>query len=102
MVDLLFANASVVDGTGSPAYRGSVAVTGDTLEILSGDVSAVAAGRVIDASRYVICPGFIDMHSHSDLKLLTESNHDAKIRQASPPRAWGWTGCPTLRPHPER
>ena len=71
MVDLLFANGTVIDGTGAAGYRGSVAVTGDRVQVITGDTSAVDAGRVIDASGYVICPGFIDMHSHSDLKLLT-------------------------------
>ena len=92
MVDLLFANGTIIDGTGSPRYRGSVAVTGDTLEVMTGDVSAVHAGRVIEASRYVICPGFIDMHSHSDLKLLTEPAHEAKIRQGVTTEALGMDG----------
>ncbi len=92
MVDLLFANGTVIDGTGMAGYRGSVAVTGDTVQVMTGDVSAVDAGRVIDASGYVICPGFIDMHSHSDLKLLTEPAHEAKIRQGVTTEALGMDG----------
>ena len=48
MVDLLFTNGAVIDGTGAPGYRASVAVTGDTLQIIPGDPSAVAAGRVLE------------------------------------------------------
>ena len=92
MVDLLFTNGTVIDGTGAPGYRASVAVTGDTLHIIPGDPSAVAAGRVVDAAGYVICPGFIDMHSHSDLKLLTEPAHEAKIRQGVTTEALGMDG----------
>ena len=92
MVDLLFTNGTVIDGTGAPGYRASVAVTGDTLQIIPGDPSAVAAGRIIDAAGYVICPGFIDMHSHSDLKLLTEPAHEAKIRQGVTTEALGMDG----------
>ncbi|MCE2499839.1 MAG: amidohydrolase family protein [Dehalococcoidia bacterium] len=92
MVDLLFANGTVIDGTGMAGYRGSVAVTGDTVQVMTGDVSAVDAGRVINASGYVICPGFIDMHSHSDLKLLTEPAHEAKIRQGVTTEALGMDG----------
>ncbi len=92
MVDLLFANGTVIDGTGAPAYRGSVAVTGDSVQVIAGDTSSVDAGRVIDASGYVICPGFIDMHSHSDLKLLTEPSHDAKIRQGVTSEGLGMDG----------
>ena len=92
MVDLLFASGNVIDGTGTTSYRGSVAVTGDTVQVITGDVSSVNAGRVIDASGYVICPGFIDMHSHSDLKLLTEPNHEAKIRQGVTTEGLGMDG----------
>ena len=92
MVDLLFANGTIVDGTGAPGYRGSVAVAGDSLRVITGDVSAVAAARTVDAGGYVICPGFIDMHSHSDLKLLTEPAHEAKIRQGVTTEALGMDG----------
>ena len=92
MVDLLFANGTVIDGTGSAGYRASVAVTGDTIQVISGDTSGVEAGRKIDASGYVICPGFIDMHSHSDLKLLTDPDHHPKIRQGVTTEALGMDG----------
>lgn len=92
MVDILFANGNVIDGTGAAAFRGSVAVTGDTVQVIVGDASSVDAGRVIDASGYVICPGFIDMHSHSDLKLLTEPNHEAKVRQGVTTEGLGMDG----------
>lgn len=92
MVDLLFANGTVIDGTGSAGYHASVAVTGDTVQVITGDASSVEAGRTIDASSYVICPGFIDMHSHSDLKLLTDPDHHAKIRQGVTTEALGMDG----------
>ena len=92
MVDLLFTNGTVIDGTGAPGYRASVAVTGDTLQIIPGDTAGIDAGRIVDAAGYVICPGFIDMHSHSDLKLLTEPAHEAKIRQGVTTEALGMDG----------
>lgn len=92
MVDLLFTNGTVIDGTGSAGFRASVAVTGDTLRVITGDASAAQAGRTIDASSYVICPGFIDMHSHSDLKLLTDPEHEPKIRQGVTTEALGMDG----------
>ena len=50
------------------------------------------ASRTIDASGYVVCPGFIDMHSHSDLRLLTDPAHEAKIRQGVTTEALGMDG----------
>ena len=81
-------------------FRASLAVTGDEVTIIRGDTSEVQAGRVIDASGYVVCPGFIDMHSHSELKMLSEPRHEAKVRQGVTTEALEWTGYPTLRFHP--
>jgi N-acyl-D-amino-acid deacylase len=92
MVDLLFTNAVVVDGSGAPGYHASVAVTGDTIQVVRGDPSAIDAGRTIDATGYTICPGFIDMHSHSDLMMLTDPAHEAKLRQGITTEALGMDG----------
>ena len=56
-------------------------VDGDTLEIVRADVSHLQAARKIDASGKVVCPGFIDLHSHAGLTILGEPHHDPKVRQ---------------------
>ena len=81
MLDLLIANGLVIDGTGNPGYRASVGVDGDTLRVLRGDISTVEAATTIDASGCVVCPGFIDMHAHSGLVMLSEPRHEPKVRQ---------------------
>ena len=92
MVDLLIRNGRVIDGTGETWFRAGVAVDGETIRILRGDVSSVDAARSIDASGCVVCPGFIDMHSHSDLILLSEPSHEAKVRQGVTTEALGMDG----------
>ena len=92
MVDLLIRNGRVVDGTGQTWFRASIAVSGDTVQVIRGDTSSVEAARVIDGSRHVVCPGFIDMHSHSDLMLLSNPQHDAKVRQGVTTEALGMDG----------
>ncbi|MBM3947555.1 MAG: hypothetical protein FJ312_11300 [SAR202 cluster bacterium] len=59
MFDLLTKGGMLVDGTGSAGYYAAVAVEGDTVGILRGDVSKVAAKRVLDATGRVVTPGFI-------------------------------------------
>lgn len=60
-------NASVVDGTGAPAYRANVLVKGDTIAAIDRKESAgISAVRVIDANGRTLAPGFIDMHGHGD------------------------------------
>ena len=81
MLDLLIRGGQIIDGTGSPGYYGAVGVQGDTVHILRGDVSQVETARVIDATGHVVCPGFIDMHSHGGLTILKEPRHEPKVRQ---------------------
>ena len=81
MFDLLIKNGMIIDGTGNVGFYGAVGVEGETVRILRGDVSDLQAGRVIDASGQVVCPGFIDMHAHSGLVILAEPRHEPKVRQ---------------------
>ena len=92
MPDLLIKNGRVVDGTGQTWFRAGIGVTGDEVTIIRGDTSSVQADRVIDASGYVVCPGFIDMHSHSELKMLSEPRHEPKVRQGVTTEALGMDG----------
>jgi N-acyl-D-amino-acid deacylase len=63
--DLKLVGGSVIDGSGSPAGRADVAVTGDRISAV-GDLGALAAARTIDCRGKTVTPGFIDIHSHSD------------------------------------
>ena len=81
MLDLLITGGLVVDGTGNAGYRAAVGVQGDSLRVMRGDVSDVPAARTIDAAGKVVCPGFIDVHSHSGLMLLADPAHMPKVHQ---------------------
>ncbi|MGH2355276.1 MAG: N-acyl-D-amino-acid deacylase family protein, partial [Chloroflexota bacterium] len=81
MIDLKIVGGEVVDGTGSPGYLGTVLVEGDTLYVHRGDHQAIPAARTIDATGHVVCPGFVDVHSHGGLTILREPHHLPKIRQ---------------------
>lgn len=77
----LIRSATVVDGTESPRYRADVLVDGTRIAEIAPACSAAAADRVLDATGLVLAPGFIDMHAHSDLQILTAPAHTAKISQ---------------------
>lgn len=78
--DLILRNGRIVDGTGNPWFVGDVAIKGDKI-VGVGRALAGKAKREIDAKGFVIAPGFIDMHSHSDYLLLEDGSAQSKIRQ---------------------
>ncbi|KAB2350956.1 N-acyl-D-amino-acid deacylase family protein [Actinomadura rudentiformis] len=78
MSALVIRGATVVDGTGAPGRVADVAVTDGRIEAIG---LGLAGGRIIDATGLVLAPGFIDMHAHSDLALLVEPDHLAKVSQ---------------------
>ena len=67
--DLIFDQATVVDGTGAPSYVADVAISGDRIGVI-GDLSDRAAVRRVDAKGLILSPGFIDVHTHQDNALL--------------------------------
>ena len=81
MLDLLIVNGKIIDGTGNPGYTGAVGVVGEEVQIVRGDTSTVEAAQTIDATAHVVCPGFIDLHSHTGLTIFGAPQHDPKVRQ---------------------
>jgi N-acyl-D-amino-acid deacylase len=75
MFDLIFENATIVDGSGKLRYTGDLAVTGEKIAAL-GRLSQAKAKRRIDATGRVLCPGFIDIHSHADTVVFRDNAAD--------------------------
>lgn len=88
--DLLITNAQIVDGTGGGARKGSIAIANGKIAAV-GEVSGTAA-QAIDAKGRTVAPGFIDMHSHSDMTLITDGNGQSKIRQGVTTEVIGESG----------
>ena len=80
MHDLLIEGGRVIDGTGSPWFWGDVAVAGDQIAAV-GNLAGEAAKVTIKAESRFVSPGFIDMHTHSDLQPLVNPRHECKIHQ---------------------
>ena len=67
MHDLLIKNGVIVDGSGAARFRGNVAVSDGKITAV-GDTDGEAR-RTIDAEGLVVCPGFIDPHTHYDAQI---------------------------------
>lgn len=82
MNDLVFRNATIADGSGTSAFRGHVGVTGDRITEVAYDARDVPTGRdTLELDGLVLSPGFIDMHSHSDMAIIRDGDLAAKIAQ---------------------
>ncbi|MGP9781976.1 N-acyl-D-amino-acid deacylase family protein [Glutamicibacter sp. AOP12-B1-11] len=90
----LFSNATIVDGTGAPRYRADVLISEGIIKRIAsaGALAASAEIRQVDAESLVLSPGFIDMHAHSDLYLLTAPEHLPKITQGVTTEVLGQDG----------
>ncbi|MDG2004437.1 MAG: amidohydrolase family protein [Novosphingobium sp.] len=66
--DLIIRGGTIIDGSGGPAYRGDVGITGEWIEAV-GEIEGTAT-REIDATGKLVTPGFVDIHTHYDGQLV--------------------------------
>lgn len=80
--DLLLQGAFVVDGTGSPGQRHDVGVERDRIAYVGPPLPVDVEARVVlDLTGQVLTPGFIDIHTHSDVSLLHDPRGESKALQ---------------------
>lgn len=90
---VLLENARIVDGTGAPWFRGSVAVTDGWIETVErGYEYGRSANESVDLDGSVLAPGFVDFHVHSDLRLFEEPTLLAMLRQGVTTEVLGQDG----------
>jgi N-acyl-D-amino-acid deacylase len=97
-VDVLITGGQVVDGSGNPWFYGDVAIAGDRVAAVlpPGQIAPAQARELVDARGMVVCPGFIDIQSHSILPLLTDGRSLSKLTQGVTTEIMGeaWTPAP--------
>ena len=79
---VLVRGGRVVDGTGNPWRYADVIVKGERiLDVIPRGQFTGHVAQIVDAEDCVVAPGFVDIHSHSDLALLAQPDADQKLRQ---------------------
>lgn len=81
MYDILLKNGLVIDGTGEKPYKADVAIQDGKIAAIAPGISEGLARETVDVSGLCVAPGFIDIHSHSDLNFLEDDRGEAKLYQ---------------------
>ena len=82
MFDLIVADGTVIDGTGAPRRRADVGVIGNRIAAI-GDLATADARTRVPANGLVVAPGWVDLHSHSDVSLLSAPGAPSKFGDGS-------------------
>lgn len=98
MNKILIKRGKVIDGSGGSYFKADIEIIGDTIAAI-GNIEEKAEHDIIDAEGKIVCPGFIDTHSHSDLQLLVDPYMEPKIRQGITTEVLGQDGI-SMAPTP--
>jgi N-acyl-D-amino-acid deacylase len=79
-LDIIIKDAHIVDGTGGEIVKADLGVIGDRITVI-GDLSARNAKKIIPAEGWHVCPGFIDIHTHSDGSILVYPEAESRVMQ---------------------
>jgi N-acyl-D-amino-acid deacylase len=80
--DLVLANGRIVDGCGNPWYRGDLGIRAGRIAAIASPGALRGRQTLAAADRYV-APGFIDVHTHSDLSILVNRRAESAVRQGA-------------------
>jgi N-acyl-D-amino-acid deacylase len=101
MFSIVIRNAEIYDGSGGPPIRGQVALDGDRIAAVGPEIAGAAA-ETIDAGGQAVAPGFIDIHSHTDLGVFRTPGAESKVTQGVTTEVTGNCGIAAFPVRPER
>jgi len=80
VIDILIKNGQIIDGTGNPAYSGDISISNGKITNIESKLKGDAK-QIIDATGHIVSPGFIDIHSHSDMALPLGNRLESTLHQ---------------------
>src|SRR5574337_57199 len=101
MLDWRIRRARIIDGSGTPWFRGDVGIQ-DGRIVAVGDLDGARARRELDAGDRCLAPGFIDAHTHSDFSLPTFPRGESRISQGVTTEVGGNCGLAPFPVDPDR
>jgi N-acyl-D-amino-acid deacylase len=79
MLDYLIKNGLVFDGSGLEPVETNIGISGDRITYSGNE--EIPARELVDAKGFIVSPGFIDTHAHSEFTLLADGRAEGKISQ---------------------
>jgi N-acyl-D-aspartate/D-glutamate deacylase len=92
VIDLVIRNATRYDGSGGPPSHGDIGIDGGQIVAVDGPIPDGAGRDEIDVGGLAVAPGFIDLHTHSDVSLLSEPGCISAVEQGVTTQAVGLCG----------
>lgn len=92
MFDYVIQNGLLVDGSGADACKKDLAIQNGRIVAIANSISAALSKQVIDADGLIVAPGFIDIHSHSDVNFLADDRCESKLFQGVTTELMGQCG----------
>ncbi|MFX1539042.1 MAG: amidohydrolase family protein [Promethearchaeota archaeon] len=102
--DVLIKNGKIIDGSGNPGFKGDIGIAnGKIVKIgLIEQSDETSAAKVIDANGLIVCPGFIDIHSHADYTIPLDPTTVSTIHQGVTTLVVGMCGGSLAPVNPEK
>jgi N-acyl-D-amino-acid deacylase len=101
LFDLLIKGGTVADGSGGNPYTADVGILQDKIAFI-GNADGAKAAKVIDAGGLIVSPGFIEMHSHDDLDMISNPTVPYKLLQGITTEVIGLCGIGCAPYDPEK
>ena len=101
MDDIIIRGGTIIDGTGRASFQGDIAIQNGIICAI-GDLSQRQAKKELDAHGFVVAPGFIDVHSHSDRSFMLDDSGAAKLYQGVTTEVSGQCGSSPFPALPEQ
>jgi N-acyl-D-amino-acid deacylase len=80
VLDTILRHGTLIDGTRKPRFPGDIGLQGDRIAVI-GNLADTPAREQIDVQGKVVAPAFVDVHTHSDGRLLQSPRMECKLSQ---------------------
>ncbi|MBD3190312.1 MAG: amidohydrolase family protein [Candidatus Heimdallarchaeota archaeon] len=101
-LDILIKNGKIVDGTGNLGFYADLGVKAGKIVFLGKSKEKLEAKKIIDANNRVLCPGFIDIHSHADYYIPFDPLTQSTLQQGITTLVVGMCGSSLAPVNPEK